>query len=408
MGRVIQNAAMLLQLSLRVGLVLVVLGAGMVLGGAWAQPASAIPAPPPDSTVSPSAAAAASAPRGIQGVDPTPLRRPVPLVTDRIRPADMGLVINTQDPYSVAVGAYYAERRGLAEQQILRVKLPVQARLSPEELATLKKNIDDHFGFRAQALALAWVAPYAVNCNSLNGALAMGYDASLCENTCKPSRASPYANARTGRPFSSLRFRPSMHLAAPTLDQAKALIDRGLKADGSLAGVEGVAADALLLYTDDRARSVRSMLYPPDGTVLLNRVALRQVQGLQNAKSERLLALTVGAASWERLPELAWLPGALADHLTSFGGDLLGEHGQAKAWDWITAGATASHGAVSEPCNHLQKFPNPVWLLGHYAQGSTAIEAYWKSVPWPQQSVFIGDPLAAPFARMPSAGHAAD
>jgi hypothetical protein len=64
------------------------------------------------------------------------------------------------------------------------------------------------------------------------------------------------------------------------------------------------------------------------------------------------------------------------------------------------AGVTATHGSVSEPCNHLQKFPQPQWLLGHYLQGSTAIEAYWKSVLWPQQSLFVGEPLAAPFARI--------
>ena len=73
--------------------------------------------------------------------------------------------------------------------------------------------------------------------------------------------------------------------------------------------------------------------------------------------------------------------------------------GQATALDWIASGATASHGSVSEPCNHLQKFPHPQWLLLHYLQGSTAIEAYWKSVLWPQQSLFVGEPLAAPFAR---------
>ena len=73
--------------------------------------------------------------------------------------------------------------------------------------------------------------------------------------------------------------------------------------------------------------------------------------------------------------------------------------GRSTALDWIASGATASHGTVSEPCNHLQKFPHPQWLLLHYLQGSTAIEAYWKSVLWPQQSLFVGEPLAAPFAR---------
>ena len=62
---------------------------------------------------------------------------------------------------------------------------------------------------------------------------------------------------------------------------------------------------------------------------------------------------------------------------------------------------------VSEPCNHPQKFPHPQLLLLHYLQGSTAIEAYWKSVAWPSQGLFVGEPLAAPYARpLPLAGAA--
>ena len=33
----------------------------------------------------------------------------------------------------------------------------------------------------------------------------------------------------------------------------------------------------------------------------------------------------------------------------------------------------------------------------HYATGATAIEAYWKSVAWPVEGVFVGEPLARPF-----------
>ena len=39
----------------------------------------------------------------------------------------LGLVINTADPYSVAVGNYYAQRRGIAAEHILRVVLPVKS-----------------------------------------------------------------------------------------------------------------------------------------------------------------------------------------------------------------------------------------------------------------------------------------
>jgi hypothetical protein len=32
--------------------------------------------------------------------------------------------------------------------------------------------------------------------------------------------------------------------------------------------------------------------------------------------------------------------------------------------------------------------------------GATAIEAYWKSVAWPAQGLFVGEPLAAPYGRL--------
>jgi len=38
-------------------------------------------------------------------------------------------------------------------------------------------------------------------------------------------------------------------------------------------------------------------------------------------------------------------------------------------------------------------------LLKHYLSGETAVEAYWKSVAWPAQGLFIGEPLAAPYCR---------
>ena len=91
------------------------------------------------------------------------------------------------------------------------------------------------------------------------------------------------------------------------------------------------------------------------------------------------------------------MPGALADHLTSFGGQLT-DSKQMSSLRWLEAGATASYGTVTEPCNHLQKFPMPAVAMYHYLSGATAIEAYWKSVAWPGEGLFIGEPLARPFA----------
>jgi uncharacterized protein (TIGR03790 family) len=69
--------------------------------------------------------------------------------------------------------------------------------------------------------------------------------------------------------------------------------------------------------------------------------------------------------------------------------------------DWITAGATASYGAVVEPCNYPVKFSHPGILLYYYLRGNSLIEAYWKSVSEPGQGIFVGEPLARPFASPP-------
>ncbi|AKJ28511.1 hypothetical protein AAW51_1820 [Caldimonas brevitalea] len=315
---------------------------------------------------------------------------------------DLGLVINTADPYSVQVGEFYAKARGLGPDQVLRVSLPAKPVLTPEEFETLSARIQARFAGAdrpVQALALAWNQPYAVGCNSLTGALAFGYDAGLCRNTCAAGRWSRYFNSASGRPWNDHTLRPSMLIAAGSVDAAKALIERGVAADASLGRRGAPDVHAHYVTTSDAHRSVRSVLFPLAGRLpgFGVQVHVQRSEALRSA--ERVLLYMTGAAHVPHLDSIDFVPGALADHLTSFGGLLDDSRGQMSAMVWLQAGATASYGTVSEPCNHLQKFPHPQLLLLHYLQGSTALEAYWKSVAWPQQGVFIGEPLAAPFAR---------
>ncbi len=324
----------------------------------------------------------------------------VPRIAGRLRADDIGLVINTADPYSVQVGEHYARARALAPAQVLRLALPLRATLTRQEFEHLRRAVAAHFGRDTQALALAWVAPHAVECNSITGALTLGFDGNLCRNTCAASRPSPYFNTASARPFSELGLRPSMLLAAASVEQARALIDRGVASDAALAAPAGrPPVHALMLATGDVARRVRMALYPATGLLREANVAVGTAPEAALAATPRLLLAITGSVRAPLTPPPQWVPGGLGDHLTSYGGSLADARGQGTALDWIASGATASHGTVSEPCNHLQKFPHPQVLLRQYVQGSTAIEAYWKSVAWPQQSLFVGEPLAAPFAR---------
>jgi uncharacterized protein (TIGR03790 family) len=364
-----------------------VVAAAILTAVAVPAPAMAVPVAEP-----PHLAASASAPHWVA----------VPRARGRLLPADIGLVINEADPYSVAVGAYYVRQRKLSPRQVLRVKLPQRAVLTPTEFEGLQQAIKRRFGARTQALALAWAAPYAVECNSLTGALAMGFDAGLCRQSCGAAQRSPYFNSASGRPYTDHGLRPSMLLAAPSVEAAQALIDRGVRADGSLARRGRPPVNVLYLRTDDAARNVRMAEYPPAGLLPGPGIQLQVQPEAELLRARHVLMAITGSVKPGLSPAPDWLPGALADHLTSYGGAWQGTHGQGTVMDWIASGATASHGTVSEPCNHLQKFPHPQLLLLHYLQGSTAIEAYWKSVAWPQQSLFVGEPLAAPFSAAPA------
>lgn len=360
----------------------------MAFGAVLAQPAD--PVVLAASGVAAASSAAVNRPRTI-------IR--VPRVIGRLQASDLGLVINTADPYSVEVGEYYRRARHLPEAHVLRIELPVQASLGPVDLERLRQKIDDRFGGDVQALALAWTQPYAVECQSITSAVTLGFDPQVCNQPCGRRAASPYFNSATTVPFKDLGLRPSMLLASSDVERARQLIDRGVASDHTL-GLRGASpVQAHFMTTTDSLRSVRSSLFPP--ALLQRRIGLETILGEGDLPKEtsRVVLVQTGVAHFQGAAAIDWVPGALADHLTSFGGQLDRLSGQSTVLDWLDAGVTASYGTVSEPCNHLQKFPHPQILLLHYLQGGTALEAYWKSVAWPQQGVFVGEPLAAPFAR---------
>ena len=311
-------------------------------------------------------------------------------------PEQVALVINDADPSSVRAGDYYRITRGIPAENVVHVSIKnAPNRLSLAEFNSLKAEIEAQLNAKEQVILLAWTAPYAVECNSITSALTLGFDAKQCADTCGVGKPSPYFDSVSKKPFDDLRIRPVMLLPNDSFMRTKALIDRGVQSD---AGV--FRAAAYYLTTSDANRNSRAPFFPPTG-LNIPRAGL----AIMNMRSDKLVGARdvmiyqTGLAHVDGLETLGFLPGALADHLTSFGGDLAGK-GQMSALRWLDAGATASYGTVSEPCNYWQKFPNPTVLLKWYVNGATAIEAYWKSVAWPAQGVFVGEPLAAPYGRL--------
>ena len=318
----------------------------------------------------------------------------LPLPARALDRTQLAVIVNTLDPLSVRVGDYYAARRRISFQNFIRVSFPPhKTALTREEFDMIKAQVDRQTLPDVQAYALTWAAPYRVECMSITTAFAFGFDRGFCAEGCKPTRLSPYFNSPASLPFDELKIRPTMSVAAVTFEQAEALIDRGVESDGSFP-----PGTAYLLSTSDKARNVRSRWYPIVEQMFSTRLNVRLLRADALTDKKDVLFYFTGKARVEGLETLRFVPGAVADHLTSSGG-MLTDRGQMSALRWLEAGATGSYGTVVEPCDMPQKFPHPAVVIGHYLEGETLIEAYWKSVDMPGQGIFVGEPLAAPFRR---------
>ena len=291
------------------------------------------------------------------------------------------------------VGEYYRQSHAIPVANIVHVSIPNRpAKLSADQFAQLKGRINEQLKPGIQAVLMVWSAPYAVECNSITSAFTLGFDAAQCVKTCDPGKPSAYFNSTVTQPFTQMGLRLSMLLPVDFVEEAKAVVDRG-KASGFAVPKAG----AYYLRTTEAARNSRAGFFPPDGVVSQRKLTIKNIKANSLEGAQDVMIYQTGMSKVDKLDTLRFLPGALADHLTSFGGDLRG-NGQMSSQRWLEAGATASYGTVTEPCNYWQKFPNPTVLLRHYLSGVTALEAYWRSVAWPAQGLFIGDPLAAPYA----------
>ena len=266
---------------------------------------------------------------------------------------------------------------------------------------------DGALGPEVQALALTWTRPYRVACMSATAAFALGFSDIYCNTSgmaCGETALVDYFDSDSTRPFDDHGLRPTMMLAAKDVADAEALIDRGVSADGSFPG-----GDGYLVRTTDVARSVRwpafistvnAWNYPDEG------LALTYIDNSGGGGSnlvedtENILFYFTGLANVGGITSNTYVPGGVADHLTSFGGQVP-DSGQMSVARWLEAGATASYGTVVEPCNYPTKFPDTTALLPRYYRGATVVEAYWKSVAWPGEGNFVGEPLAAPWGHAP-------
>ena len=324
------------------------------------------------------------------------------------------VLVNDNSRESQEIGQYYQEARGIPEAHLVHLATTTDDTISRTAFESqILGPLTNHLvaaGLDGQIDTVVYTRgmPYrVVDGSSYNGVTAATfygfktYPAPSAEQCTLPEEtANGYYAAEQSfadAAPSGARFLSTM-ITAWDLAEAKALVDRSAAADGACPD-----SQVLFLFSTDVARNIRwtqtedadfaRRLFNPLQTGIF--IEANSVTGRTD-----VIGCLVGLADVSGIAENAYLPGALADHLTSSGG-LLYSSSQMSILDWISAGASGTYGTVTEPCNYPEKFPHAM-VHSWYARGFTLAESYTMSVAHPYMGILVGDPLCAPYAVPPA------
>lgn len=331
-------------------------------------------------------------------------------------PLNTLVVVNSASRDSRALGAYYAAQHGIPPSHLCTIKtdprapsisrhffereihMPIMAHIANQKLEG-----------QIHYVVLCMDIPSRVdNFNGLTGALYYGFkpptpDAPRCHiasnsvNQYFGTEVAYTSSAGWNQTNTPIPFL----LTAENLKTAKTVVDRAVASQASFPN------GLFCLYGSiDSARNIRHRTYSAVARqfALFGRQDWVAVQPAADPLPDRpVLGFMTGRAYLPtQYVDMVFAPGAIAEHLTSCAGMIPDPClNQSTVWDWMRLGATASYGTVSEPCAFREKFPDPN-LFFWYARGFTAGEALAMSVRNPYQGLWVGDPLAAPFAAPPS------
>ncbi|MBU0677977.1 MAG: TIGR03790 family protein [Verrucomicrobia bacterium] len=341
-------------------------------------------------------------------------------------PHECALIVNTRSPESMAVANHFIELRSIPPANVICLDIPenvvsLEDAISPEDFTqhiwnpvneVLKeRGIGDHI--------LAWIYSSDIPTRVATEPVMSLQGITFARNQIPPSNQiksgtcrSPFfagpmrpdGVAALGRSLDRLYEQgvddppiPSMMLAQTgsrglSVDESVEVLRRGVKADASFP-----AGKVAYVVNNDIRTTSRAWQISQARKELESLNVSSEVLDHRPEPGVKLIGLQSGG-QWLH-PKLTgpFRPGAIAEHLTSFGAAFYSWN-QTKATEWLKAGATASAGTVTEPYAVWQKFPN-ARLFAHYARGCTVLESFYQSIACPLQILLIGDPLCAPWKQ---------
>ena len=317
------------------------------------------------------------------------------------------VIVNQHSSESCKLGSQFCELRALPPENVIRISwsgsavswssvdfsnqllMPLTVALTERGIASQIDNVVLSMGIPFQTIF------NGTNVNSTTSALFYGLKMdSVADIGVTNSFAASESVFRDAKPASALgmSFLATM-ITADTLDSAKQIVNRGVASDGTTP-----IQPVILAKTSDPDRNVRHLMF--DNTVfnarVLGRASITRTNSNNPSDQSGLFGYQTGLMRYQVSPD-TFIPGAIADSMTSFGGVIFGLNDQTNLLGFIEAGATGSYGTVAEPLSDTEKFPNPQ-VYFYQARGFSLVESYYLSVVRPYLGLTVAEPLSSPFA----------
>ena len=318
------------------------------------------------------------------------------------------VVMNRSSSNSCELGNYFCERRQVPPDNVLFLNWirgsiswssgDFQTNLVNPLLAALSaRQLSNQIYYVVLSMDIPFQTLNGTAVNSTTSALFYGLKnwADTLNSYSGSEGAFPQAAPLSAPGYSFL----TCMITSDSLANAKKLVDQGVASDATFP-----RQPVVLAKSSDPMRNVRYHAFDNAlfNTLLRRNYFMTRTNSDSASGQSGLLGYETGLSNFSVSPG-TFVPGAMADSLTSFGGIIFGPNGQTSLLAFVNAGASGSYGTVTEPMADDQKFPDPQ-VYFYQARGFSLAECYYQSIRVPYQGLIVGEPLAAPF-QQPATGH---
>jgi hypothetical protein len=311
-----------------------------------------------------------------------------------LKPSDVVVVVNANDPQSRAIADHYKATWGVTREVVLNLG-------SGQSIGTTAFNTERNKlgSINAQAFALCFTVPTRVaENNGITSAITYGYT----------TPTSTTAATGYGRPSAAIK-RATLVPSIDVINKARAAT--GTKPQGTIYTVLANDGGGTAPRGDARAPQVIGAAGDRIRALLPMNVKLVVQDNRKGCAGEcagnELVGKSDVLAYFGSMYKIAqWgtntvLPGAYADNLTSTSGNLPTGQGQTPITAFLPS---ATSGTVAEPwastsTNTARQFMRvDTFSVAYFGQGQSFAQAAYRAVERPWRLLIIGDPLCAPYA----------